>query len=360
MKINNNQIKVNAFNQLGSPNNNFLDWHPGPCIDVEKSVFPGRAQVGQTVTYTFKVCNCGNLDLINVTVVDDVLGNLTQDFINANKGSNTLGAGLCVTFKVKYTIISDQPNPLINTVTVSGQDPEGNTVMDFDDAIVGIGEPKDPKQKCYLPVTFTQQGWRDNFDNMVFNRFRLAFANLYYYGDVYSNKLAVGKKYRIIFDGTTQGLKRLQLFLPQYTPCGKINYNYYNPWDTTDGGILAGETITLLMNIAFNNARLMPRNTGYNLGNFIFAGLKEDPYKGFYRVKTVMQILDIANRVLSGDPPCMFGLPLNNGCGVLVNILQAINSNYEFKSINEFIDKGYLIPDQVFGPPKPPIDTVVP
>lgn len=212
--------------------------------------------------------------------------------------------------------------------------------------------------KCYLPVTFTQQGWHNYSDplntqipgGMVYNKFSIAFANFTFWGTLYKNKLLVGKINTITYDGTTAGLERLSMFLPQTGPCGKLNTSYIDPWSSTPAGVLAGETIALQMNIAYNDRRLMPRTPGYDLEDFVLR-------TGLLKGKTVGDVLVIADRVLSGEPSCSFGLPT---CADLVAILQAINANYEFVDMKTFNDRGYLIPNRSFGASDPPHDPSVP
>ena len=212
--------------------------------------------------------------------------------------------------------------------------------------------------RCYLPVTLTQQGWHDLSDvnspivpgGMVYNRFWRAFADFSFFGTLFHNRLLVGKNLTITFEGTTGGLIRLCLFLPQTGPCGKLDWNYLNPWDTTPAGALAGEAVALTMNIAYNDKRLMPRTPGYDLEDFTLAS-------GLFKGKTVGEVLVIADRVLSGETPPAFGLP---DCEALVEILQAINANYEFVDFDTFNDRRFLIPNRAFGPPDPPHDPSVP
>ncbi|MCL5103325.1 MAG: hypothetical protein M1133_04320 [Armatimonadetes bacterium] len=223
-----------------------------------------------------------------------------------------------------------------------------------------IGTEEDNKRRCNMPVTFTQAGWKtySNIDNtvipngMIYNRFPQAFATFIYFGTTLKNQMVVGKSTKTItFNGTTNGLKKLVAFLPQTGPCGKLDHAYLEPI-TTSAGALAGETVALLLNIAYNDRRLMPRTPGYDLEKFTIA-------MGLFKGKTVGQVLDIANAVLAGDPPTRWGLPkdpndpADTGCKALVAILQAINGNYEFIDMNTFVDNGYLIPNRPFGPTGP-------
>ena len=216
------------------------------------------------------------------------------------------------------------------------------------------------KRRCFLPVTFTQQGWHDFCDpnnliipgGMVYNRFPIAFASFTYFSTVYVDKMIIGQGKTITWDGTTLGLKRLCVFLPQTGACGKLDTDYLNPWTLPSGvgGALAGELAALQMNIAYNDRRIMPRTAGYDLEKFTLA-------TGIFKGKTVREVRNIANQVLGGTPPCNVGLKT---CQDLVDILAAINANYEFVNFDTFTDRGFLIPDRVFGQPDAAAPVVVP
>jgi uncharacterized repeat protein (TIGR01451 family) len=51
-----------------------------PCIDVIKSVDPTLSKVGDEVVYTIEVINCGDEDLVDITVDDTVLGDISGSF----------------------------------------------------------------------------------------------------------------------------------------------------------------------------------------------------------------------------------------------------------------------------------------
>ena len=219
------------------------------------------------------------------------------------------------------------------------------------------------KRQCFIPVTFTQQGWHDFCDpnntivpgGMVYNRFPIAFADYTYFSVVYNNLAIIGQGKTITWEGTSVGLKRLCLFMPQTGACGKLDTSYLNPWTLPPGvgGALAGETLALQMNIAYNDRRLMPRTAGYDLEKFTIAS-------GLFKGKTVREVRNIANSILGGAPPCSFGL---TNCQALVDILAAINANYEFVNYDVFNDRGFLIPDAgslPFGPAKPATPVIVP
>ena len=99
----------------------------GPCITIAKTPNRTTASVGDFITYTFDVCNCGTESLTVNSVIDSRLGDLTADFIAANGGSSTLGTGLCISFTEVYKVLATDVSPLMNTVTITAQ--SGATVV---------------------------------------------------------------------------------------------------------------------------------------------------------------------------------------------------------------------------------------
>jgi len=199
-------------------------------------------------------------------------------------------------------------------------------------------------RRRYMPVTLTQLNWHNHATDMIYNKFRFAFARFSFYGRPCPNQLIVGGKNTISYNGTTSNLTRLTAFLPQTGPARSLLWSYVCPWSSTEAGALAGEVIALTMNIAYNDERLMPRQPGYDLEAFTIA---QGPFRG----RKVGQVLDIANRVLGGSPPNFYGLP--NG-DALTQILRSINANYEYINANTFFDRGYLLPNRSFGISDPP------
>ncbi len=91
----------------------------GPLGDVA-SLAAGKnadatvAEIGQTITYTYRVTNTGNLTLTGITGSDDKLGGVTFS-------PTTLGPHQSASGTLTYAVqASDLPGPLVNTVTVSG------------------------------------------------------------------------------------------------------------------------------------------------------------------------------------------------------------------------------------------------
>jgi uncharacterized repeat protein (TIGR01451 family) len=105
-----------------------------PCIDIEKTVHPTTAYVGDTVTYTICIENCGDWPLENVVVNDPVLGGVLPGFPSVLDPNQTV----CLDFP--YTIPPGAPDLLGNCVTVES-DPEGpmtNNIVDEDCVVVNI------------------------------------------------------------------------------------------------------------------------------------------------------------------------------------------------------------------------------
>jgi hypothetical protein len=88
-----------------------------PDIEITKSPSQDTICEGQAteITYTFNVSNPGNVDLSNVSIIDDVLGDITTDY-EADHGGNTLAAGDSEEFTVNHTISATTTN----TVTATG------------------------------------------------------------------------------------------------------------------------------------------------------------------------------------------------------------------------------------------------
>jgi uncharacterized repeat protein (TIGR01451 family) len=69
------------------------------------------SKVGDSVTYTFEICNVGDVPVNRVSVNDTVLGGLTSFF------PATLAQGQCETVVRMRTVLATDPDPLVNTVT---------------------------------------------------------------------------------------------------------------------------------------------------------------------------------------------------------------------------------------------------
>jgi uncharacterized repeat protein (TIGR01451 family) len=106
-----------------------------PCVNVTKTADTPFSKVGDTITYTIKVCNCGDVGLTKVSIIDDVLGNLTGSF------ATTLLKGNCESHTFTHTVTASDPDPLVNTVTVKYQDYTAYAVNATAKASVPLVEP---------------------------------------------------------------------------------------------------------------------------------------------------------------------------------------------------------------------------
>lgn len=103
-----------------------------PSISVLKSG-PDFAYVGDTITYTITVMNDGEDPLYNVTALDEMLG-WSQSYLVLLPGETHV-------YQVEHVITAETPDPLPNTVTVTGSDPAGNPVNDEATHLVDIVKP---------------------------------------------------------------------------------------------------------------------------------------------------------------------------------------------------------------------------
>lgn len=113
---------------------------PTDCVSITKVGNRILAAVGDSVTYTYTVCNCGTSTLTVDSVVDSPVGDLTADFITANGSSTTLAAGTCVSFPKSRTVLATDPNPLTNSVTVTAHAEARSPVTSTDTWTVTIIE----------------------------------------------------------------------------------------------------------------------------------------------------------------------------------------------------------------------------
>ena len=98
-------------------------------ILIEKSVTPTSGNPGDTVTYTYKVTNTGEVTLFNVLVTDDKLGTIGT--------IDTLAVGE-VKILTKTTTLPNNAGALTNVATASGTDVLGRRATDTDTAVVTV------------------------------------------------------------------------------------------------------------------------------------------------------------------------------------------------------------------------------
>jgi uncharacterized repeat protein (TIGR01451 family) len=98
-------------------------------LTVDKQANVALANVGETITYTYRVTNTGGVTLTGIVADDDRLGAIGLD-------STTLEPGQFTTGTATHTVQeSDLPGPLVNTVTVTGTNlPPLNSTVTFTDS----------------------------------------------------------------------------------------------------------------------------------------------------------------------------------------------------------------------------------
>ncbi|GIK36253.1 MAG: hypothetical protein BroJett011_00860 [Chloroflexota bacterium] len=118
-----------------------------PAITVSKTASLDTAKVGQTITYTYRITNSGNITLTTVSAGDDKLGQVSLS-------QTTLAPNQAATGTLTYNVIAaNLPGPLVNTVIVTGTPPEGLAVTAVATASVALLPPNNgPDESVYLPV----------------------------------------------------------------------------------------------------------------------------------------------------------------------------------------------------------------
>ena len=116
--------------------------HPG--LAVAKDCAPPTAFVGSTITYTCTINNTGDVQLDKVSIIDSLVGNITNSGI-PNQVSHTCGATLAATTSctISYTrvILSTDDNPLVNVVTATYQ-------------VNGLPNILEASDNCSVDITF--------------------------------------------------------------------------------------------------------------------------------------------------------------------------------------------------------------
>jgi uncharacterized repeat protein (TIGR01451 family) len=101
-----------------------------PAIRIVKTAKPGSIGPGETVTYTYKVTNTGDVTLFDVKVTDDKLGNICT--------IGRLDVGETQTCTADFTASSAFGGPLDNVGKARGNDVTGKSVQDTDQASVDV------------------------------------------------------------------------------------------------------------------------------------------------------------------------------------------------------------------------------
>jgi uncharacterized repeat protein (TIGR01451 family) len=104
---------------------NVINCVPQADLSIVKSG-PAYAHAGDTITYTYTVSNAGPDDACNVVVDDDVAG--TPTYVNGDTNNDDcINPDETWTFEATYTVQAGDPDPLVNTATVSSDADDPDT-----------------------------------------------------------------------------------------------------------------------------------------------------------------------------------------------------------------------------------------
>ncbi|WP_200977694.1 gliding motility-associated C-terminal domain-containing protein [Echinicola sp. 20G] len=123
-------------------------------LDVKKTVEEsGFYEAGDELHYTLTLTNNGNVDVTDITLTDPLTG-LTETI-------DLLEPGESLTFSTTYTVTQEDVDNgmVLNTVNVTGTDPDGNTVTDTDDiALNGSQNPELTVNKTSVESEYNSAG----------------------------------------------------------------------------------------------------------------------------------------------------------------------------------------------------------
>jgi hypothetical protein len=115
-------------------------FEPRPAIAVEKTANAGSTKVGETITYTYRVTNTGNVSLDPVVAYDDRLGPVTLAATSLAPGISTVGT-------LAYIVVAGDLPAITNTVTGTGTPPAGPPVTAEASLVLPVS-----KHHIYLPL----------------------------------------------------------------------------------------------------------------------------------------------------------------------------------------------------------------
>jgi uncharacterized repeat protein (TIGR01451 family) len=119
-----------------------------PAIAVSVAPDVSSAEAGDTIAYTYRVTNTGNVSL-NIVAVDDPLGSVALD-------ASSLAPDAAASGTLTYTVQQGDPlGPLSNTVTVTGTTVLGTDVTSAANAAVQITDTTAPATPVLTSATET-------------------------------------------------------------------------------------------------------------------------------------------------------------------------------------------------------------
>jgi len=102
-------------------------------IKVIKTAAPNPASPHEIITYTYVITNTGNVTISNLSLEDDMLGEINLDEVTS------LSPGENIAATATYTVtIDDLPGPIVNIATARGEDPLGTVITDNASASVSL------------------------------------------------------------------------------------------------------------------------------------------------------------------------------------------------------------------------------
>ncbi|TMK18650.1 MAG: hypothetical protein E6G68_06845, partial [Actinobacteria bacterium] len=107
-----------------------------------------KSKVGDPVHYTVTITNSGAVTLYKQSIVDDILGNLTDGsnaHVTSDNCGSSLASGASCTIHLTYTVQKGDPDPLVNTVDIvynNHSNLEGTEVSDSDSHSTNLFQPK--------------------------------------------------------------------------------------------------------------------------------------------------------------------------------------------------------------------------
>jgi uncharacterized repeat protein (TIGR01451 family) len=126
-----------------------------PDIELVKTVSSSLVPVGTPVTYTFVATNTGDIELVNVTLVDDQCAPVSDPPVESiQPADNVMQPGETWTWTCGAQIDVDTTN----VATVSGFDPDGEEVTDDDDAEVVVFVSEIVLHKTSDPILVPEGG----------------------------------------------------------------------------------------------------------------------------------------------------------------------------------------------------------
>jgi len=102
-------------------------------LSITKTADKTSASPGDTITYTYTITNTGNVTISNLSLEDDMLGEINLDEVTS------LSPGENIAATATYTVtIDDLPGPIVNIATARGEDPLGTVITGNASASVSL------------------------------------------------------------------------------------------------------------------------------------------------------------------------------------------------------------------------------